>query len=251
MKKTETTTFNPFTLIELLVVIAIIAILASLLLPALSKSRAKAKAIACASNQRQIGTAFALYCDENDDRFPFGFWRDSAGTFRLSYDDLLNPYLGGNLTDAEKAAGSTPTTKGLEVLACPLDTCKRDLAPRSYSMPRTSPANSGVGKFVTGSDTPPAPVMIGHISESSNTIAIAEWAGVPSGSGAYNNQQGTQGSPLDSPAQQQLYPPLMHRMTQLNYLFCDGHVSSLDPEATTGTGTTSSPKGMWTIAAGD
>ena len=82
-----------FTLIELLVVIAIIAILASLLLPALAKAKARAQRIKCVSDLKQICLAFRMWSNDHDSKYPWAVLPSDGGTadnsLQMTYHHFL------------------------------------------------------------------------------------------------------------------------------------------------------------------
>lgn len=108
MKKTA------FTLIELLVVIAIIAILAAILFPVFAQARAKARQIACLSNQKQIGTAFMMYIQDYDETFPFSDYGTSGNaTSYVVWPFLVEPYIKGGVQ------GTTNKNQKKSIFVCP------------------------------------------------------------------------------------------------------------------------------------
>lgn len=102
-----------FTLVEMLVVIAVIAILAGLLLPAIAKSKDKARDIQCLNNLRQLGSAVFLYAGDHDQMLPVA---ERVPSTPLNPTNVL-PRICDLLSN--HVAGVT------EVFTCPKDTVGR------------------------------------------------------------------------------------------------------------------------------
>jgi len=87
-----------FTLVELLVVIAIIAILASLILPALNRSKIAADSIVCRNNLHQYGVGLQMYVDDFK-VYPPGQMSDVQGAVMLYWHQRLQNYTHTKWTD--------------------------------------------------------------------------------------------------------------------------------------------------------
>ena len=140
-----------FTLIELLVVIAVIGILAAMLLPALSRSKAKAHAIFCLNNTKQLTLAWLIYADDHNDQIPYNLGGDLARKTVAEKNNLnwvnniMSWELNADNTNAALIAEASLgpyASKVVSIYRCPSDNVLSDIQRRagwrgrvrSYSM---------------------------------------------------------------------------------------------------------------------
>jgi len=117
-----------FTLIELLVVIAIIALLMAILMPTLKRAREQGQRAVCLGNLKQLGLAWILYADDNDDRLVSseagGQWRSQFGEPWVGVTWASGWTQGGQLAANDQVKGIKtgalwPYVTELELYKCP------------------------------------------------------------------------------------------------------------------------------------
>ncbi len=133
-------TQRAFTLIELLVVIAIIAILAGFLLPAVNKSKDRARQVQCQSNIRQVGAGLIAYATDNRLRLP----PPDGASHSQPYDYRTNVWT--YVKDAE--AYECPSDRGADDVPGNVANVF-DAYGSSYMYPFQNYANAGIETLVS------------------------------------------------------------------------------------------------------
>lgn len=206
-------------MIELLVVIAIIAILASLLLPTMSRAKARAKRIQCLSNLRQMGIAAHCYTDDNTDSYPVAYYYQTRNGVNYAFAWDLTTVMGSTPSVEPGLLWQAQGAKAIQ--QCPSFTGAANWLTDPYTGYNYNTSYLGHGQF----ESVPEPAKAAAVRQPANTVIFgdgqysagankfmrAPWPNP--GDASFNGRwAGTQG---------------FRHERRSNAAFCDGHAESM------------------------
>lgn len=219
-----------FTMVELLVVIAIIMILASMLIPAIGKVRAKAKEIGCVNNAKQIGLLFINYTDDFSGSFPYyAFYNNDDGG--ASSNNLWNNVLRRNYLNTK--AVTNDAWKNFACPAHPSDMFQNQYIHYGYNHQNIG---SSVRNGISTMSADSVPAKISSLKRPSIILLAADsfqWNNTAGNiyDGYYRGYYLVTDNPPASPGTSSYMPYPIHS-DGFNVLWCDGHVKRVNGSKT-------------------